>query len=26
VRYGDDAVLVDVQSGRILRVVYSVFF
>ncbi len=26
VRYGSDAVLVDVQTGRILRVVYSVFF
>lgn len=26
VRYGTDAVLIDVSSGRILRVVYSVFF
>lgn len=26
VRYGDDAVLVDVESGYILRVVYGVFY
>ena len=26
VRYGDDAVLVDVESGRILRVVYDLYY
>jgi Ni/Co efflux regulator RcnB len=26
VRYGEDALLVNVQTGRILQVVYSVFY
>ena len=26
VRYGDDALLVDVDTGEILRVVYGVFY